>query len=97
MSTTINSIPQELLIEILKQAALLNLELGSKYSYGLGHTPEHLHNAGIHTVVRGQLSPDVLMWNATCDIRQVSRRWHDWACHYALRRLYISRWRGSER
>ena len=97
MLTTINSLPQEIFDEILENAASLNFKESSTYTYGLCRSLERLHNSKAHVVVRGHLRPDALKWSITYDIRRVGRRWHEWACYYALRNLYIRRWRGSER
>ena len=97
MSATLNSLPYELLSGILEKSAELNTRHGAKYTYGLSQAPEPLQDIQMQRVVRGQVSPDTLRWNATESIRQVNRAWHDWTCEYALTSLYISRWRGSER
>ena len=97
MPLTINDLPFEILSQILQEAAEFNIQHGPLYTYGLSQAPEPLQDARLQRVVRGQLPPDTLVFNATEDIRQVARRWHDWAADYALKTLYISRWRGSER
>lgn len=97
MPATINDLPYELLSAILQDAAELNIQQGSNYTYGLSQAPEPLQDAPMQRVVRGQLSPDTLRWTVAENIRQVRRQWHDWAAEYALETLYISRWRGSER
>lgn len=97
MSTAINDTPPEILADILERVALLNSRESSVYTYGLSQTPERLHNERIQLSIRGHVRPDALKWSAVCDIRQVCQRWHDWACCYALRKLYISKWRGGER
>ena len=97
MTVTINDLPYELLSEILQAAAEFNALQGPLYSYGLSQAPEPLQHAQLQRVIRGQLSPDTLRFNSTESLRQVARRWHDWAAEYALETLYVSRWRGSER
>lgn len=97
MPSTINDLPYEILSAVLEEAAALNIKDGVQYTYGLSQAPEPLQDARMQRVVRGQVSPDALRWNATQSIRQVRRQWHDWAAEYALENLQISRWRGSER
>lgn len=86
-------LPNEVLSIILEEATLLNLDNGPQWTYGLNRTPD----SQLQQTIRGHVVPDALKWNASEAIRQVNRQWHDWACHYALKNLYISRWRGSER
>ena len=88
MPLTVSDLPYEILAAILKTAAAINIRDGVQYTYGLSQSER---------VVRGQVSPDALKWNATQSIRRVGRRWHDWAVEYALENLQISQWRGSER
>ena len=97
MTVTIDDLPYELLSKILQAAAEFNALQGPLYSYGLSQAPEPLQYAQLQRVIRGQLSPDTLRFNSTESLRQVARRWHDWAVEYALETLYIRRWRGSER
>jgi len=97
MPSTINDLPYEILSAILMEAAELNIKHGPQFTYGLSQAPEPLLDVRMQCVVRGQVSPDTLRWNATEAIRQVGRKWHDWAAEYALENLQIARWRGSER
>lgn len=97
MPLTIDDLPYELLSQILQAAAESNALQGSRYTYGLSQAPEPLQDAQLQRVIRGQSSPDTLRFNSTESLRQVARRWHDWAAEYAFETLYISRWRGSER
>ena len=97
MKTSIESLPFEILCTILKEAAYYNLHELSSFTYGLSHATELGQSTRLQRIVRGQTTPDVLAWQAIEGLRQVNRRWHDWAIQYAFRRLFISRWRGSER
>ena len=97
MPLTIDDLPYELLSQILQTAADHNARQGPLYTYGLSQAPEPLQDAQLQRVIRGQFSPDALRFNSTRSLRQVARRWHDWAAEYALETLYISRWPGSER
>ena len=97
MATSLESLPWEILSNILEDAARQNLRLLSAYTYGLSQAPEPGRHVDMQRVVRGHTSSDALKWQATEDIRRVSHKWHAWALGYALRSLYISRWRGSER
>ena len=87
-------LPYEILSQILEEATVRNLQNGPLWTYGLSQISG---SARLQQVVIGSLAPDALMWKACEAIRQVNRQWHDWACNYALKSLYISRWKGSER
>ncbi|CAD6576235.1 MAG: hypothetical protein ASARMPREDX12_007801 [Alectoria sarmentosa] len=97
MPANINDLPYELLSAILEEAAKFNTQENAQYTYGLSQAPEPLKDVRMQRVVRGQIPPDMLKWNAVDAIRQVNRQCHQWASEYALRNLYITRWRGSER
>ena len=97
MPLTMDDLPYELLSQILQAAAEINALQGPLYTYGLSQAPKPLQDVQLQRVIRGQLSPDTLRFNSTESLRQVARRWHDWAAEYALETIYISRWRGSER
>lgn len=89
MTVTISSLPNELLSAILEEAAHLTTQ-GNRFTYGIdSHSSQR--------ILRGNAAPDALRWYATDGIRRVNSQWHDWASQYALRTLYIRRWRGSER
>ncbi|KAL8666697.1 MAG: hypothetical protein Q9202_001235 [Teloschistes flavicans] len=89
MTVTILSLPYELLSIILEEAAHQTAE-GNRFTYGV-------ESLSSQRILRGNPAPDALRWYATDAIRRVNSHWHDWACQYALRTLYIRRWRGSER
>ena len=97
MLPSITCLPYEILSTVLEEAAKLNIKHGCQFTYGLSQAPEPLQDVHMQWIVRGQVCPDTLRWNAAQSIRQVCRRWHDWAAEYALENLQISRWRGSER
>lgn len=97
MPAKISNLPYELLSAILEEAAEINIDENAQYTYGLSQAPEPLQDVRIQRVVRGRVSPDTLKWKAVDAIRQVNRQCHQWATEYALRNLYITRWRGSER
>lgn len=97
MSTSLNSLPFELLSQILEEVARQNLRCLPTHTYGLSQAPEPGREPRLQRVIRGNVSPDALKWLAIETLRQVSREWHDWALGHALNSLYISRWRGSER
>ena len=97
MPASINDLPYELLSAVLEEAAELNLHENAQYTYGLSQAPEPLQNIQLQRVVRGQIPPDTLKWNAVDAIRQVNRKCHEWASEYALKSIFITRWRGSER
>lgn len=97
MPANINHLPYELLSAVLLEAAEFNTQENAQYTYGLSQAPEPLQDVQMQRVVRGQVPPDTLKWNAVDAIRQVNRQCHQWASEYALRSLFITRWRGSER
>lgn len=97
MPASINHLPYELLSAVLLEAAEFNTQENAQYTYGLSQAPEPLQDVQMQRVVRGQVPPDTLKWNAVDAIRQVNRQCHQWASEYALRSLFITRWRGSER
>lgn len=97
MTASINDLPYELFLAIVEEAANFNFQEHAQYTYGLSQAPEPLQDVRMQRVVRGKLAPDTQKWNAVEAIRQVNRQFHQWALEYALRDLYITRWRGSER
>ncbi|KAL8714843.1 MAG: hypothetical protein Q9220_001356 [cf. Caloplaca sp. 1 TL-2023] len=94
MTASIASLPYEILSLILELAAYRNGRQGQQYTYGMDTTST---KSACQRILRGQVAPDAQRWFETDAIRCVSWQWHDWACRYALRDLYIRRWRGSER
>lgn len=97
MPTAITSLPFELLSRILKEATYFNTREIPVFSYGLSGASEVGKDARLEPTLSGHTVPDASKWRATVSLRQVNRQWHDWASLYALRDLYITRWRGSER
>ncbi|KAL8840364.1 MAG: hypothetical protein Q9170_001379, partial [Blastenia crenularia] len=93
MTGGIVTLPFELLSSILETAASSNTHDIQQYTYGLDTTS----NGKSQRILRGRTAPDTLRWLSTDSIRHVNQKWHDWAIQYALRDLYIRRWRGSER
>lgn len=93
----INDIPYEILSTILEEAAAINAREGVTYTYGLTQAPLPLQKAKVSRYLRGPLCPDDLLWDATSSIRQVCSTWHNWALSYALKNVYVRRWRGSEK
>lgn len=92
----INAFPNEILQNILEQAAELNKKEGVTFTFGLSQPPQSGQRK-LQRYVRGQVPPDLLKWDATCALRLVCKRWHEWGLGYALRDVYIKSWRGSER
>ena len=97
MPVTVADLPYEILSAVLEAAAKINERQGVQYTYGLSEAPEPLQDVQMQRTIRGRVCPDALKWYAIQSIRQVCRRWHDWAAEYALESLQITRWRGSER
>ncbi|KAL8921298.1 MAG: hypothetical protein Q9172_004124 [Xanthocarpia lactea] len=90
----ISRLPYELLSSILEEAAYSNAQDIQHFTYGVDTTST---KGKVQRTLRGHVANDSLRWLSTDAIRQVNTQWHDWACQYALRDLYIRRWRGSER
>lgn len=97
MYRTVEDLPFELLSYILEEAAELNSGDNATYTYGLSEAPQPLRQTTLQRHVRGRVAPDVMRWNSSSALRQVNRRWHDWALDYSMKDLYVRRWRGSER
>ncbi|KAL8737877.1 MAG: hypothetical protein Q9181_001249, partial [Wetmoreana brouardii] len=91
---TILSLPYEILSSVLEEVAHFNAREIQQYTYGVDSTST---TRKAQRIVRGPLAPDALRWLSASAIRCVNSQWHNWACDYALRDLYIRRWRGSER
>lgn len=64
MPTSINELPYELLSAILEEAAEFNIQENASYTYGLSQAPEPLQDVRMQRVIRGQVPPDTLKWNA---------------------------------
>ena len=97
MTIGINALPYEILSAILKEVSRLEACDDATFTYGLSQAPEPLQDVNIQRVVRGHVPADTQRWVAVEAIREVNRQWHDWAIEYALKDLYVTRWRGSER
>lgn len=92
----INSFPVEVLSKILEEAARANARYGPSYTFGLSQAPLPLQRAALQRYVRGPVPPEMLRWDATSAIRLVCWQWHEWALEYALKDVYIRRWKGGE-
>lgn len=92
----INSLPYEVLCKILEETAKLNQQYGPSYTFGLTQTVP-MQKPALQRYVRGPVPPEMLKWDATSSIRKVCWQWHEWALEYALRDVYIRRWKGGER
>ena len=97
MAANFINLPYEIFSAILEEAAVLNIDESAQYTYGLSQAPEPPQDVRMQRVVRGRMPPDTLNWNAVDSIRQVNQQCHQWASEYALKTVYITRWRGSER
>lgn len=95
----INSVPEEILAEILTLAAKANEADGPTFSYGLVEVESQLqpYKTKPSKYVRGPLSPQDLRWHNSSDIRQVCSQWHNWALTYTLEHLMVQMWRGEQR
>ncbi|KAL2002177.1 hypothetical protein VTN02DRAFT_474 [Thermoascus thermophilus] len=97
MASPFDRVPYEILDLILSAAAARNLADAVTFSYGLTEAPQPLQHVKLERYVRGRRPEDALRWDAVDSIRQVNATWRHWALDYAVRELYIRRWRGSER
>ncbi|KAF2001148.1 hypothetical protein P154DRAFT_172229 [Amniculicola lignicola CBS 123094] len=93
----LNDFPKEILFKILEETAKANIHDGPAYTFGLSQAPLPLQRAPLQRYVRGPVPPEMLKWDATAAIRLVCWQWHDWALGYALKNVYIRRWKGGER
>ncbi|RPA96059.1 hypothetical protein L873DRAFT_1695904 [Choiromyces venosus 120613-1] len=94
---SIEALPFEILSEILSIAAQLNSTDTPSYTYGLTQAQRTLQRTQTQIYLRGRTTPDVLRWDLVNSFRLVNSRWHDWALGYAMKEMYIRRWRGGER
>lgn len=93
----INEFPYEVLSKILEETAKANIRNGPTYTFGLSQAPLPLYQSTLQRYVRGPVPPEMLKWDGTAAIRLVCWQWHEWALEYALKDLYIRRWKGGER
>ncbi|KAL1651418.1 hypothetical protein SLS58_000758 [Diplodia intermedia] len=93
----INDLPYEILSQILDEATKLNETEGVTFTFGLSQAPGLVAKPPVQRYVRGPVPPDMLRWDATSAIRSVCSAWHDWGLQYALRDVYIRKWKGAER
>lgn len=92
----INALPFEILSKILEETAQANIRDGPTYTFGLSQAPLPLQQGQLQRYVRGPVPPEMLKWDATAAIRLVCWQWHEWALEYALKDVYIRRWKGGE-
>lgn len=92
----INEFPYEILSKILEETAKANIRDGPSYTFGLTQAGLPLQRAELARYVRGPVPPEMLKWDATSAIRLVCGQWHEWALEYALKDVYIRRWKGGE-
>jgi hypothetical protein len=92
----INQFPYEILSKILEEAAQANIRNAPTYTFGLSQAPMPLQRAELQRYVRGPVPPEMLKWDATSAIRLVCWQWHEWTLEYALKDVYIRRWKGGE-
>ncbi|KAF2132719.1 hypothetical protein P153DRAFT_420663 [Dothidotthia symphoricarpi CBS 119687] len=93
----LNEFPYEVLSKILEETSKANIRDGPTYTFGLSQVPLPLQRASLQRYVKGPVPPEMLMWDATSAIRSVCWRWHEWSLEYALKNVYIRRWKGGER
>lgn len=94
--TNLNAFPQEILDNILDQAAELNKKEGVAFTFGLSQPP-YSQERKLQKYIRGPVPPELQRWDAVQSLRLVCSRWHEWSLEYALRDVYVKCWRGSER
>ncbi|KAF2736655.1 hypothetical protein EJ04DRAFT_510957 [Polyplosphaeria fusca] len=93
----INEFPYEILSKILEETAKANVRDGPTYTFGLSQVQLPLEKPTTQRYLRGAVPPEMLKWDATSAIRLVSWQWHNWALGFALKDVYIRRWKGGER
>ena len=92
----ITKLPYEILTKILEEAAQANIRDGPTYTFGLSQPPMPGRRATLERYVRGPVPTEMLRWDATSAMRLVCWQWHEWALEYALKDIYIRRWKGGE-
>jgi len=92
----ISKLPYEILSKILEEAAQANIRNGPSFTFGLSQPPMPYQKAALDRYVRGPVPPEMLRWDATSAMRLVCWEWHEWALEYALKDVYIRRWKGGE-
>ncbi|KAF2118379.1 hypothetical protein BDV96DRAFT_569793 [Lophiotrema nucula] len=93
----INEFPYEVLSKILEETAKANIRDGPTYTFGLSQAQLPLQKPTTQRYVRGPVPPEMLKWDATSAVRLVCWQWHEWALGYALKDVYVRRWKGGER
>lgn len=98
---TIQSLPWEILSNILTLATDANIAEGHtrSYTYGLSQVTRTLqlhHKLQVQKHITGRVPTDTLRWTATDAIRRTCTAWHEWAMGYNMKELYVRRWRGGE-
>ncbi|KAL1633627.1 hypothetical protein SLS56_002775 [Neofusicoccum ribis] len=93
----LNDFPYEILSCILEEATKLNERDGVTFTFGLSQAPGLVAKPPMQRYVRGPVPPDMLRWDASSAIRAVCKRWHAWALEYAMRDVFIRKWKGAER
>ena len=92
----LNDVPYEILSKILEETAKANARDGPSYTFGLSQPPMPLQKGTLQRYVRGPVPPEMLKWDATSALRLVCWQWHEWTLEYALKEVYIRRWKGGE-
>jgi len=92
----LNDVPYEILSKILEETAKANARDGPSYTFGLSQPPMPLQKGTLQRYVRGPVPPEMLKWDATSALRLVCWQWHEWTLEYALKDVYIRRWKGGE-
>jgi len=93
----INDFPLEILTCILEEAAKLNERDGVTFTFGLAQPPLPGQKAKLQRYIRGPVPPALIKWDSTNSIRKVCSVWHEWALSYAMKDVFVRKWRGSER
>lgn len=97
---SINSLPNEIIYDILSKVVAANQDDGVLYTYGLSKLPESKDPRvpkKAQRYIRGPIPPYQLKWDAASKIRLVCAKWHSWSLAYAVSDVYVKNWRGSER
>jgi hypothetical protein len=92
----INHCPYEVLSKIFEEVAEAHIRDGPTYTFGFSQAPLPLQKTALQRYVRGPVSSELLVWDATAAIRLVSWKWHEWALQHSLKDVYIRRWKGGE-
>ena len=102
---SIQDLPPELLSPILLLATTANVAETPSFTYGITSVPPdnninnntNIKSPSFTKYVRGPVTPDAQLWDASHAIRHVCSKWHRWAQQHCFRNVYERHWQRAER